>query len=49
MINIKMIDSCPYQHRKYFDENLLRKDLSVIESIEENIEIIDVKMDKMPL
>ncbi|MDA3791017.1 MAG: ParB/RepB/Spo0J family partition protein, partial [Desulfobacula sp.] len=115
MINIKMIDPSPYQHRKYFDEerlrelavsivqdgliepirpqkkdrfqliagerrlrairdftdltmiqakitvvddlqarrisaaeNLLREDLSVIESIEANIEIIDVEMGKMP-
>ncbi|MBU0463545.1 MAG: hypothetical protein KKE12_08040 [Proteobacteria bacterium] len=25
MIDIKKIDPCPYQHRKYFDENNLRE------------------------
>jgi len=37
-----------YQHRKYFDENSLRKNLSTIESIEATIEIFDVGMGKMP-
>ena len=48
MIDIKMIDPSPYQHRKYFDENILREDLSVIEAIEANIEIIDVEMGEKP-
>ena len=46
MIDIKKIDPSPYQHRKYFDENSLREDLSAIETIEATIEIIDVEMGK---
>jgi len=48
MIDIKKINPAPYQHRKYFDENSLRQDLSAIESIEATIKIIDVEMGKDP-
>ena len=48
MIDIKKIDPSPYQHRKYFDEDRLREDLSMIEFIEATIKIIDVEMGKDP-